>query len=106
MPEYLQHLLAFLVGVVAVGRAARLLVYDDFPPTRAVREWWVKHTGESWGTLFLCQYCMAPYLAAGDLAWYLLSEEYGNNHLWWWVNIWAAVSYLAAILVAYDEPEE
>ncbi len=107
-PEnYLQDGLAFLIAIVAVGRAARLLVFDDFPPTKAFREWWIRKTGEKWGPLFLCQFCLAPYLAAGDTAWYLLAYYHNDTALWaWWiVNAWAALSYLAAILVAYDQPE-
>jgi hypothetical protein len=103
--EYVRHILAFLVGIVAVGRAARLLVFDDFPPTRALREAYVRKAGESWGTLMLCPFCIAPYLVAGDLAWYLLADGWWYS-AWWVVNIWAAVAYLGAILVAYDEPEE
>lgn len=99
---------AFLVGIVAVGRAARLLVFDDFPPTKAIREGYVRRASEGWGTLLLCPFCIAPYLAAGDLAWFLLGYHYSDwwYAAWWVVNVWAAVSYLAAILVAYDEPEE
>jgi hypothetical protein len=101
-------IIAFTIGVIAVARAARLLVYDDFPPTKAVRDWWVRRTGEKWGDLFLCQFCLAPYLAAGDLAWgYLSGVDWTNGWglAWWLVNLWAAGSYLAAIVVAYDEPE-
>lgn len=97
-------ILAFVIGVIAVGRAARLLVHDDYPPAQWVREKYVRHTSKGWETLFLCPFCIAPYLAAGDLAWYLLAEGWVVD-AWWIVNIWAAVSYLAAILVAYDQPE-
>lgn len=104
MNDTLMHTIAFILGVIAVGRAARLLVFDDFPPTKAVREWYTKKVTGKWEGLFLCPFCLAPYLAAGDLAWYLLAEDWVVD-AWWIVNIWAALSYLAAILVAYDQPE-
>lgn len=103
--EYLQHLPAIIVGIIAIGRGARLLTHDDFPPAEAVRNWYVRHAKkEGWDTLFLCPFCMAPYLTAGDMAWYLLADGWLLD-AWWIVNVWAAVSYLAAILVARDEPE-
>ena len=95
---------AFVVGVIAVGRAARLLVFDDFPPAEAVRKWYVRHSSEAWSTLFLCPFCLAPYLAAGDLAWYFLAGNWVVT-AWWLVNLWAAGAYLAAIIVAYDQPD-
>jgi hypothetical protein len=101
-------LVAFVLGVVAVGRAARLLTHDDFPPAARFREWWVKSTGD-WNTLFICPFCLAPYLAAGNLAWAVWSGL-DWDHFWgaaWWItNTWAAVSYLAAILVTRDEPPD
>ena len=104
----LTTILAFVIGVIAVGRAARLLVFDQFPPTRAVREAYIRRVKGKWEGLFECPFCIAPYLAAGDLAWYLLGHHYNSEiavYSWWVVNVWAAVSYLAAILVAYDQPE-
>lgn len=102
-------LAAFVIGVIAVARAARLVTHDDWPPGAWVRNWWVTHTNESWGTLFLCPFCMAPYLAAIDLIWAVWSGV--NPHqfwgaAWWVVNVWAAAAYLAAIVVARDEPPE
>ena len=99
---------AFVLGVIAVGRAARLLTHDDFPPAVAVRRWWLLHTGK-WGGLFECPFCMAPYLAAGNLAWIAVAGVEPDGFWswsWWLVNLWAAASYLAAIVVLYDEPPE
>lgn len=99
---------AFLIGVIAVGRATRLLVFDTWPPGKRFREWFVVKMGDTWGPLILCPFCTAPYLAALDLAWYLAAREWSTPlfFAWWIVNVWAALSYLAAILVAYDQPEE
>jgi hypothetical protein len=99
---------AFLLATVAVARGTRLLTYDDMPLFTPIREWWVKHTGK-WSSLFLCQFCMAPYLAAGDLAWALLSDIDWFTFwgaAWWIVNGWAALSYLAAMLISRDEPSD
>lgn len=108
-------ILAFTIGVIAVGRAARLLVHDDFPPAAALRSWWGRHLPEAWQSILWnddtgtgCPFCMAPYLAAGNLAWIWVAgvEPDGFWSLAWWaVNLWAAGSYLAAILVVRDEPE-
>lgn len=96
---------ATLVGVVSVARTARLLIYDDFPPTAWLR---VRFTAlfdddNPWRKLVECQYCITPYLAAGMLAWAWASDL----NTWWWVvnGTWAG-SYVAAILVSYDQPEE
>lgn len=108
VPDPLLIAAAALIAVLAVGRAARLLTHDDFPPAERLRSWWLVHTGD-WGPLFNCPFCMAPYLAAGDLAWVLIAgvhpDDFWSN-AWWVVNAWAALSYAAAILVAYDEPPE
>lgn len=116
------HVVAFLVASVAVGRAARLVVHDHYPPMKALRSWWLNQTvmkggwREDWAPLLVgkdggsgCPFCFAPYAAAVDLLWYLLSDA-GTVHpegwgWWWWVvNVWAAVSYVAAIVVLRDEP--
>jgi len=102
------HTPAVLVAVVAIARATRLLVFDDWPPGVRFREWFLVKFGDRWGSLILCPFCTAPYLAAADLAWYVAGMEWSDPVLyaWWVVNLWAALSYLAAILVAYDQPEE
>jgi len=52
---------------------------------------------------------VAPYLMAGQIAWFLLvyNNASTNGFLIWWLvpNAWWACSYLAAIVVAYDQPE-
>jgi hypothetical protein len=106
---------AAIVAFVAVGRAARLLTHDDWPPAARVRAWWINKTEvrggwrAEWSGLFTCPFCMAPYLALGDLTWVVLAgvepDGFWSN-AWWFVNGWAALSYAAAILVAYDEPPE
>ena len=96
---------AVLVGVVSVARTARLLIYDDFPPMVWLRVRFLARFDDdnSWSKIAECQYCITPYLAAGMLGWAWLSDLNG----WWWIinGVWAG-SYVAAILVSYDQPAE
>jgi len=97
-------LLAVLVGIVSVARTGRLITYDDFPPLIWVRARIAAKIGDSpWHKLFECGFCLAPYLTLGMIAWALLSDL----AWWWWLpNIWWGMSYLAAILVSYDQPTD
>jgi len=98
-------LAAVLVGVLSVARTARLLTFDDFPPVLWARTRYLAAVGPSgkWAPLAKCPFCVAPYLAAGMLAWAYLSDLHWT---WWVANGWWAGSYVAAIVVAYDEPPE
>lgn len=99
---------AFALGVIATARAVRLIVFDDFPPVAALRAGWLNLTRHGrWSALVTCPFCLAPYAAAGNLAWALLTDlDTGTpvGAAWWVVNVWAAVSYLAPMLVLRDEP--
>lgn len=105
--DYVRYILAFLLATIAVGRIARLLTHDDFPPTAWFREKWVGRTGDTWGPLLLCPFCIGPYLAAIDIAWYLLADAYWDAGFaaWWIGNAVAALAYTSAMLVVRDEPE-
>jgi hypothetical protein len=99
---------ALFVAILGVGRLSRLITYDLWPPAMAVRDWWdnlTKH-GE-WSKLIHCQWCLTPWLmlvclltfAAGLLvAWALIA--------WFAFWGWLALSYLASMVVARDEPRE
>lgn len=99
-------LAAFLLGVIAVARCARLVTSDTWPPVQWVRLRWLTWTAqtprrEAWSELLTCPFCFAPYAAAGNLALAWVSDL----AVWWWLlNVWAAGSYLAAMLVVRDEP--
>ena len=95
---------ACVIGVLSVARTARLLVWDDYPPTIWFRMKWDDWTGDSaWNKLFHCQFCLTPYLAAGMALWAWLSDLHWT---WWVINgVWG-LSYVAASIVAYDQPEE
>ena len=98
----------FALATLAVGRAARLLTHDDFPPAVAWRVWWANHTG-GYGSLFGCPWCLSPWLALADLGWALWSRLDWHDFwgaAWLLANLWFALAYAAAIVVARDEPEE
>jgi hypothetical protein len=96
---------ASLVGILSVARTARLLIYDDLPPMVWLRSHIVSWYREDskWSALWECPFCLAPYLMAGMGVWVWLSDL---NTVWWVVNGWWAATYLAAIVVAYDQPED
>lgn len=117
MTDPLTLLAAVVVGTVAVARATRLVTSDAYPPVQALRMWWINATEvrgngtwrEGWSPLATCPFCFAPYAAAVNLTWALLAGlEWGPwwSSAWWVVNLWAAVSYLAAMIVVRDEPPE
>jgi hypothetical protein len=102
--EWYVWLAAGFIAVVSVGRTARLLVWDSFPPVEWVRMKFFVAVGDSpWKKLAECAFCQAPYLSAGMLAWMVLSDLHWT---WWLINGWWALSYLAAILVSYDQPAD
>jgi hypothetical protein len=95
---------ATIVGILSVGRTARLIGFDDYPPIVWLRvKWYDRFSDQGWGKLIYCPFCSAPYLAAGMLAWAWVS---GLHWSWWVINGWWGLSYLSSILVAYDQPEE
>jgi hypothetical protein len=123
----LAYAVAAVVGVLGVARAVRLVTSDDWPPTKAIRDWWVVRTaarGEDgiplfqedgepvpgpWTKLLTCPFCFAPYPTAVALAaaiWAgVWSPELDTLVGWWWVlAVWAAGSYAAAMVVVRDEP--
>lgn len=125
---------ALLIGTLAVARAVRLVTSDAYPPMRVLRDWWTARqvnrdwglpdnpvTEErsgiryGWGPLLTCPFCFAPYAAAVDLAWAVWAGApwvfpdgtgWSWGDVWWLVNTWAAVSYLAAMVVVRDEPAD
>jgi hypothetical protein len=98
---HFEWIAAAIIGILSAGRLARLLVFDDFPPAVWLRRRWFVAVGDSnWKGLFECPFCMAPYLVAGSMAWFYFSDGHWS---WWIANGWWAASYLAAIVVAYDE---
>lgn len=100
---------AVLVAVVGVGRVTRLVTFDDYPPTVAIRSWWNRiTTGNGWGKLLYCLWCFSPWAMLVCLGWFFAGLFWVQWLLiaWWIFWGWMALSYLAAILVRRDEPEE
>lgn len=101
---------AVLVAVMGVGRFARLVTYDDYPPTIAIRSAWNRLTGgNGWAKLAYCQWCLSPWIMLGCLGWFFAGVLTGT--LWavisWWAFWgWLGLSYTASIIVRRDEPEE
>lgn len=100
---------ALLVTIVGAGRLTRLVTYDDYPPTVAIRSWWNRVTkGNGWAKLAYCLWCFSPWavaLCVGHLALGFVTAEWVVVS-WWVLWGWLAVSYLTAILVRHDEPDE
>ena len=116
-------LLLFLCLAVAVVRVTRLLVLDEFPPTRAIREWFIATFATAdadgnvipdvprWGRLapaahsiayvFTCAWCMSFWvgLAVWALADWRLSVPYP------WLMI-ALGSLLAGLISQYESQHE
>lgn len=120
-------LAAFLLAVIATARLARLVVHDAYPPMEALRIRWEVYQGNrdaasrhrpgtlaavrhGWGPLLTCPFCCTPYLAAVVLGVAMLAGVWSPGWSWasvWWTGaVWASVSYLAAMLVVRDEPED
>jgi hypothetical protein len=110
-------LLYVAVGILSTARTARLVVFDDYPPMVWLRDrWdtWTKYDPHEvgWGKLLHCAFCATPYIGAVVLAWALLAlpgsdwKDWWSSAFWWVLlnGLWGAV-YLAAMAVAYDQPE-
>lgn len=100
---------ACVVGVLSVARTARLLVWDAFPPTMWLRmKWDAKTERTTWNKLLHCQFCATPYMAAVMFAWAVWSGL-GFHDFWgqvWWIanGVWG-LSYVSAIVVAFDQDD-
>lgn len=93
---------AVLVAVVGTARLTRLLVFDTYPPAAWVRSRWEAITNDGpWATLVNCGYCAAPWIAVITIAWAWATSLHWS---WWLFYGWLSLSYLAAIVVAWDEP--
>lgn len=96
-----EMVVAAIIGVLSVARTARLVVWDEYPPMVWLRMKWDEKWGEDgWGKLIHCQFCATPYMAVGMALWFWASD----GHWTWWVinGVWG-LSYVSAIIVAYDD---
>ena len=92
---------AAAVAVFAVARWTRLIVDDDYPPTRWLTEKFVRAVPEKWGVLVECSWCTSPYVAAVIVGWAWATDLHWS---WWFVNAIAALSWLAGFMNARDIP--
>lgn len=110
-----RELLAVVLGTLGAARAVRLVTADTWPPVVWLRgRWltWCANHAPDWADLLDCPWCFAPYAVGADLAlWWLLDGAHGsatdasNWGTWWWlINLWAAASYAASMIVVRDEP--
>jgi hypothetical protein len=110
--EWLWWLAAIVVGVGGAARFTRLIVHDEWPPTKAIREWWITKTSRVWdnGTvvdgpwtkLATCHWCFGPWAMAAVM----LSAYFTNFHPAWWLFWgWLAAAYLTSWLVEHDEQD-
>lgn len=102
-------LLALLTIVLGVGRMARLVTHDAFPPAAAVRQWWTARTAKhyDWTILFFCFWCLTPWIMAVALGWFALTFVHVAFAWAWWIFWgWLALSYVASMVVARDEPAD
>lgn len=102
---------ALIVIVLGVGRLARVVVFDSFPPAAWLRQQWtswtVKHKHEDWTILFFCWWCFTPWLMAVALGWFALTFVAAWIAWTWWIFWgWLAISYLASMVIARDTPQD
>lgn len=96
---------AVAVLVLGAGRLTRVITWDDYPPSAWLRAKWVDLThGNGWSKLFLCFWCMSPWISLLALIHGLLSFGRPWEWTWWLFWGWLALSYLTAMVIARDEP--
>lgn len=75
---------ALLVTIVGAGRLTRLVTYDDYPPTVAIRSWWNRVTkGNGWAKLAYCLWCFTTTMTnwlLRNLGWGQVGVQ-GNNFI-------------------------
>lgn len=102
--------LAILTVIFGVGRFTRVMVHDPFPPAIAVRMAWDRITNDGpWSKLLHCWWCFSFWATLGCIGWFAWGQipGWGFLNVIWWV-FWGALamSYLAAIVIARDEPND
>ena len=103
---------AVLVAVLGVGRLARIVIYDAFPPSVWLRTKWddltyskAKNDYNSWNKLLHCPWCLVPWIMLIAIGWFLLGLEYEWAAWAWWLFWgWLALSYVSTMIYVRDEP--
>lgn len=103
-PTDFQWVCIAVVATLSTARIVRLLAFDHYPPAEWVRAQWDAITDASgWNLLLHCAYCLAPWTGLGVLLWGYFTDW---NTVWWLINGWLALSYTAAVFVAYDGDDD
>lgn len=100
-----QFLLAFATTVMGAARLTRVVTYDDFPPVVRLRILWDRLTNDGpWAKLVHCSWCFSFWATLLAMGTFLLTPLWVWAAWAWWI-IWGglALSYLAALVVFWDE---
>lgn len=108
LPVWVIMIAALVAAIFGVGRLSRIAVYDDFPPAAKLRAFWDKVTDDGpWSKLAHCYWCSTPWIMAFALVWFVIALNVTWLMIAWFVFWgWLAVSYIATIVIAYDEPAQ
>ena len=96
---------AIAVAIAGVGRLARIITYDAFPPSVWWRKTWAELTNDGpWEKLFSCYWCLTPWIMLVAIAWAVVAfDVFWLAVAWWAFWGWLGISYLSSILVNHDE---
>lgn len=98
---------AIITAVLGVGRLTRAVTYDDYPPSIWFRNWWRALTRDGgWSKLASCYWCFSPWAMLVCMVWGLLSFGHPWEPVWWFFWGWLGLSYIAAGVIARDEPPQ
>ena len=113
------RLILALSMIVAIWRATRLLVVDEWPPVRAVRDWFIRTfaqvdadgnmvggrhlggIGHAIAYIWTCPWCMSVYV--GGLVWWAADWRLSVPYPW---LIVAAGSGLSGIMAWFESEHE
>lgn len=103
-------LLVVAIGILGVGRLARLITYDAFPPSVWWRKTWAGVTAKpdgsegSWEKLFTCYWCLTPWLVlVAGVALYIAWDVLWLAVIWLVFFAWLGISYVISMIVNRDE---
>lgn len=108
-------LAAFVLGLLAAARIARVIIYDAFPPAAWLRSKWDDLTDtpgkrralHSWNRLLHCPWCFVPWVFLAVV----LTFPPTLVALWWawvwWIGvIWMAGAYVGTMIYVRDDPND
>lgn len=121
MTPYIENpwlgILAVAAAVLGVGRLARVITYDEYPPAEWLRRKLTKllapldrrsaRSGLSpWSKIATCFWCATPWVMLFAIGWFFLGLVVPWIAVVWWVFwSWLGLSWVSSIILARDEPE-